>query len=91
MPIVLGKTVFASGDDAEYIPLPGTSRKAAVEDTSNTDWYKFEFAGDKPKLVFFQIELMERDQIPVDVSVFRRERRQARRVLRGRGPGRAAA
>ena len=24
MPIALGKTVFASGDDAEYIPLPNT-------------------------------------------------------------------
>ncbi len=26
---------------------------------------------DKPKLVFFQIDLMERDQIPVNVSIFR--------------------
>ena len=69
--MVLGKTVFASGDDAEYIPLPGISRKAAVEETSNTDWYKFDFPGDKPRLVFFQIELMERDQTPVDVSIFR--------------------
>ena len=27
--IPLGKTVFASGDDAEYIPLPGANRKTA--------------------------------------------------------------
>jgi hypothetical protein len=71
MPIVLGKPVFASGDDAEYIPLPNTPRKVMVQDPNGTDWYRFDFAGDKPKLVFFQIELMERDQVPVDVSIFR--------------------
>ena len=67
MEIDLGKTVFASGDDDEYIPLPGTPRKATTE---LRDWYKFEFAG-APKLVFFQIDLMERDQIPCDVRVWR--------------------
>ena len=71
MGIPLGKTVFASGDAAEYIPLPGTSRRAIVEDPNGTDWYRFEFRGDAPKLVFFQIELMERDQLPVSVSVYR--------------------
>lgn len=68
MTIALGKTVFASGDDEEYIPLPGTSRKASTE---GADWYKFEFSSDKPKLVFFQVDLMERDQIPLDVRVYR--------------------
>ena len=71
MTIALGKTVFASGDDAEYVPLPGTPRRAIVEDPSATDWYRFEFSSDTPKLVFFQVELMERDQIPVNVSVYR--------------------
>ena len=66
--ITLGKTVFASGDDEEYIPLPGTPRRASTE---GADWYKFEFSSEKPKLVFFQIDLMERDQIPVDVRVYR--------------------
>jgi hypothetical protein len=69
--IPIGQTVFASGDDAEYIPLPGTSRKAMVEDPATTDWYKFEFNEDRPKLVFFQIDLMERDQVPVNVAVYR--------------------
>jgi hypothetical protein len=68
MTITLGKTVFASGDDEEYIPLPGRPRKASTE---GADWYKFEFSSDKPKLVFFQIDLMERDQIPADVRVHR--------------------
>lgn len=71
MEMTLGKTVFASGDDAPYIPLPGTPRTAIVEDPVRTDWYKFHFAGSAPKLVFFQIELMERDQVPVNVAVYR--------------------
>jgi len=71
MEIRLGKTVFASGDDAEYIPLTGTPRRATVEDPAGLDWYRFEFSGDTPKLVFLQIDLMERDQIPANVSVYR--------------------
>jgi Squalene-hopene cyclase C-terminal domain len=69
--IPLGKTVFASGDDAEYIPLAGTARKAIVDDPATTDWYKFDFEEDRPKLVFFQIDLMERDQVPANIAVFR--------------------
>jgi hypothetical protein len=70
MPIALGQTIFASGDDDPYIPLPGTSRKT-LADRAGGDWYKFEFTSAAPKLVFFQIDLMERDQIPVNVAVYR--------------------
>jgi hypothetical protein len=69
--IPFGKTVFASGDDAEYVPLLNTSRKAIAEGPATTDWYKFEFTGNHPKLVFFQIDLMERDQLPVNLAVYR--------------------
>jgi hypothetical protein len=69
--IPLGKTVFASGDDVEYIPLPGATRKAVAEDPSGLDWYKLEFTSDQPKLVYFQVDLMERDQIPVNVTIHR--------------------
>jgi hypothetical protein len=69
--IPLGKTVFASGDDAEYIPPPDTSRRANIEDAAGLDWYKFDFAGGAPKLVFFQVDLMERDQIPPNVAIYR--------------------
>ncbi|HEY3742259.1 MAG TPA: hypothetical protein VGL53_20555 [Bryobacteraceae bacterium] len=68
--VKLGATEFAYGDDAEYIPLPGTPRAAVVDEPVRTDWYKFDFNG-ASKLVFFQIELMERDQVPVNVSVYR--------------------
>jgi hypothetical protein len=70
MSIPLGETIFASGDDDPYVPLPGTSRKA-LADRSGGDWYRFEFTSTTPKLVFFQVDLMERDQIPVNVAVYR--------------------
>src|SRR6516225_862677 len=69
--IPLDKVVFASGDDEEYIPLPGTPRRTTVEHAAGTDWYRFEFSSESPKLVFFQVELMERDQIPVNIEVHR--------------------
>src|SRR5215470_6714499 len=69
--IQLGQTVFASGDDENYVPLPGTPRRTAATRTASTDWYEFEFTSATPKLVFFQVDLMERDQIPVDVAVYR--------------------
>jgi hypothetical protein len=70
-PAALGGVMFASGDEAEYIRTPGTPRAATLEDWRGADWYRFTFTGSKPKLVFFQLELMERDNVPVDVSVYR--------------------
>jgi hypothetical protein len=69
--IPLGQTIFAHGDDAEYIPLPGSTRPSLVDDPDRTDWYRIDFPSGPPKLVFFQVEVMERDQIPVNVSVYR--------------------
>jgi hypothetical protein len=70
MEIALGSTVFASADDTPYIPLPGAKRAAVVEEEAHTHWYRLRFSG-PPRLVFFQLELMERDNIPVDISVHR--------------------
>lgn len=71
--IRLEQTIFGSADDAPYFPLPKTPmpvrKKAAFEQAP--DWFRFEFAGDRPKLVFFQLDLTERDNIPADVAVFR--------------------
>jgi len=83
--IPLGQTVFAAGDDEEYIPLRGTPRGAAVNDPMGVDWYKFEFAG-APKLVFFQLDLMERDQIPVNVSLYRISNGQPKEYFEGEDP-----
>ncbi len=70
-PMVLGQTVFASSDESEYFPLPGTARKDSVNAGAGEDWYRFSFNSPKPQLVYFQIELMDRDDVPVDVSVYR--------------------
>ena len=34
-------------------------------------WYRFDFDAPRPKLVFFQLELTDRDDLPADVSIFR--------------------
>jgi hypothetical protein len=84
--IPLGQTVFASADDTEYIPLPNTARKAVVEDPATTDWYKFTFNEDRPKLVFFQIDLMERDQVPVNIAVYREAEGKLAEYYEGEDP-----
>jgi hypothetical protein len=70
-PMTLGQTLFATADESEYIPLPGTARKADVTHAAGEDWYRFNFNSSKPQLVYFQIELVDRDYVPVDVAVFR--------------------
>ncbi|MEO8129450.1 MAG: HEAT repeat domain-containing protein [Bryobacteraceae bacterium] len=62
-----GGTIFGSADDVPYIPL-STAKPASLQ--TGLDWYRFEFSG-PPKLIFFELDLMERDNIPVDVAIFR--------------------
>jgi hypothetical protein len=69
--VELGTTVLASGDDVEYIPSEPVRKKILDQ---GVDWYRFEFKAAAPKLVYFWIDLMERDNIPVDVSVYREGR-----------------
>src|SRR5258708_17875882 len=68
-PISLGEVIAASGDKAEYIPQQGRSRAEIASGVEQ--WYRFEFDSAAPKLVYFQLELMDRDDVPVDVSLFR--------------------
>jgi len=67
--LTLGQTVFAANDEVEYLPLPETPRKEVVN--ASEDWYRFSFDSPRPKLVFFQLELTDRDDLPVDVSLYR--------------------
>ena len=85
-PMVLGQTVFASGDEAEYIPVENTSRKDYAQDPRGEDWYSFTFDAPRPKLVFFQVELMDRDDLPVDVAIFREDRGKLVEYTRGQDP-----
>lgn len=83
--ITLGKTVYSSGDDAEYIPLSTTTRRKMVEDPVGDDWYRFEFNG-APKLLFAQLELTDRDNLPVDVALFRVVDNKLEEVHEGEDP-----
>src|SRR5581483_11913461 len=70
-PIALGDTVFGTADDIPYIPLPGASPAQILEGDTGVDWFRIDFDAPSPKLVFFELDLAERDNIPVDVSVYR--------------------
>jgi hypothetical protein len=85
-PMPLGETVFASADEVEYIPVPGVARKDSVTDPRGEDWYRFRFAAARAKLIFFQLELTDRDDLPVDVSVFRVQDGKLIEYLRGQDP-----
>ena len=84
--ISLGQVTAASGDEAEYVPLPGSSRKQIAQASAAEQWYRFEFDAAAPKLVFFQVELMDRDDVPVDVSVFRIVDGKPQEFLEGQDP-----
>lgn len=72
-PIRLEQTIFGSADDAPYFAIAGTPmpaiKKASGEQAA--DWFRFDFPAGAAKLVFFQLDLTERDNIPADVAVFR--------------------
>lgn len=96
--IELGQTVFATADDMSYIaPLDadtknfrrGYQQTPEYEDrlpTGGEDWFKFTYAGDQPSLAHFEIDLLERDNIPVDVSIFTIEKNEAKPYERGADP-----
>lgn len=50
------------------------------------DWFKFTNEGDQPKLVYFELDLLEQDNIPVDISIYRIEQGEAKVYERGADP-----
>jgi HEAT repeats/Squalene-hopene cyclase C-terminal domain len=80
-PIVLGETIFASEDDTPYIPAGDAKAPAGAP-----HWFRFHFDGPRPKLVFFQMDLMERDNIPVDISVYQAKDGKAAPYYEGEDP-----
>jgi len=98
----LGQTVWATADDKPYIlPLGAKVEKARqpyrhtpapeyssgdVVPEGGVDWFKFKYDGDEPKLVHFELDLPERDNLPVDVSVFKVEIGEARSYEEGIDP-----
>jgi hypothetical protein len=92
----LGQTVWASADDQPYIQaLNETANGAAAYQaekatdrvpTGGEDWFTFTFNESAPKLIHFEIDLLERDNIPVDVSVFTVENNALKPYERGADP-----
>lgn len=97
--IALGQTVWASADDKPYVlPLGQAEVKGRVpyglppEATTDRlpeggiDWFKLNYDGEEPRLVHFELDLLERDNLPVDVSVFTVEDNELKPYERGLDP-----
>jgi cellulose synthase operon protein C len=50
----LGRDVYASADDVDYLENPS-------EGKSGLDWFRFEVMSETPILVYFQLDLLDRD------------------------------
>jgi len=52
--LVLGRDVYGSADDVDYLDNQ-------AEGKSGLDWFRFAVAGEQPILVYFQLDLLDRD------------------------------
>ncbi len=82
-PLELGKTVWGSGDEAPYIPAAITHK---IEPNPHEDWFRFEWRGARPQLLYFALELLDRDNLPVDVSVHHAVNGQIKEFSDGEDP-----
>lgn len=64
-PMSLGKTVFGTSDDIEY--LYNTD-----EGKVGWQWLTFDYKESNPKLVFFELDLLDRD-VPCTMKLYRQE------------------
>ncbi|MBK9708484.1 MAG: hypothetical protein IPO77_16215 [Acidobacteria bacterium] len=69
---------------APYQQIQDAARDLLPE--GGVDWFKFNYDGDQPGLVHFELNLLERDNIPVDVSIFTISGNEIRPYERGADP-----
>lgn len=81
--IRLGTLLYASADDNPYLPLAAGRPK---EPLGSADWYRFRFDGAAPQLLFLQIELTDRDHLPVDISLHRERQGKMEPYFEGEDP-----
>ncbi|MFI5456585.1 MAG: discoidin domain-containing protein [Isosphaerales bacterium] len=76
----LGRDVYGTADDVDYLDNAG-------EGTSGLDWFRFEVTGKKPILVYFQLDLLDRD-VAVNLRVYAVDSRTGRPelYLKGKDP-----
>jgi cellulose synthase operon protein C len=53
----IGRDVYGSGDDVDYL-------ENRAEGKTGLDWFRFDVKDDKPILVYFQLDLLDRDVSP---------------------------
>lgn len=67
--MALGETVYGLDDDRPYIPQEGKTTQAVPG--SAGDWFVFPFDSDRPKLVFFGLDFVDRD-VPPDLRIYQK-------------------
>ncbi len=66
-PFELGQTIFGGDDERPYAPAKAEDGYAAM--LKGFQWFKFTFHEDKPRLVYFVLNVTDRD-VPLDVDIF---------------------
>jgi hypothetical protein len=64
----LGQTIFGSDDERPYAPSKSEDGYAAM--IKGFQWFKFTFREAQPKLVYFVLNVTDRD-VPLDVDIFK--------------------
>jgi HEAT repeat protein len=66
-PFTFGQTIYGADDERPYAPSKSEDAYAAM--LKGFQWFKFTFNGSKPQLVYFTLDVTDRD-IPLDVDIF---------------------
>jgi len=76
----LGQTIFGSDDERPYAPSKSEDGYAAM--LKGFQWFRFTFKEQQPKLVYFVLNVTDRD-IPLDVRTFFRWAKTMPQARRG--------
>ncbi len=66
-PVELGQTIYGASDERPYSPAIDEDRYAAL--LKGFQWFRFTFRGTEPKLVYFVLDITDRE-VPLDVDIF---------------------
>ncbi len=62
-----GQTLFGASDERPYTPAPSEDAYQAL--LKGFQWFKFTFPGSSPRLVYFVLNVLDRD-VPPDVDIY---------------------
>ena len=66
-PFTFGQTIYGADDERPYAPSHNEDGYAAM--LKGFQWFKFTFKEPKPHLVYFTLNVTDRD-VPLDVDIF---------------------